>query len=118
MKFIYNDKILKKRRKELRKTETEAERLLWKYLKNKHFYGNRFLRQYSVGPYVLDFYCPESRLTIELDGGGHSEKDQKEYDKIRTNFLKDKDIKVIRFWNNNLMENIESALKKIEKILK
>lgn len=68
MKFTYNDEILKLRRKELRKSETDAEKIIWKYLRNKQFYGIKFLRQYSVGPYIVDFYCPFDRLAIELDG--------------------------------------------------
>lgn len=118
MKFTYNDEILKLRRKELRKSETDTERLLWKYLRNKRFYGIKFLRQYSVGPYILDFYCPDARLAIELDGGGHTEADQKDYDKQRTNYLRDKDIKVIRFWNNDVLKNTEAVLEEIRKAFK
>ena len=118
MRFIYNDEILKPRRKSLRKSETDTERVLWKYLRNKRFYGIKFLRQYSVGPYILDFYCPEARLAVELDGRQHAENDQKIYDADRTNYLKDKDIKVIRFWNNDVLKNIESALGEIKRKLK
>ena len=115
MRFIYNDEILKPRRKSLRKSETDTERVLWKYLRNKRFYGIKFLRQYSVGPYILDFYCPQARLAIELDGGGHAETDQKIYDLDRTRYLRDKDIKVIRFWNNDVIKNTEAVLEKIKK---
>ncbi|OGF63971.1 DNA-cytosine methyltransferase [Candidatus Giovannonibacteria bacterium RIFCSPHIGHO2_01_FULL_45_24] len=118
MKFVYNNQTLKSRRKELRKSETDSERLLWKYLRNKRFYGIKFLRQYSVGPYILDFYCPDSRLAIELDGGGHTETDQKIYDRERTSYLRDKDIKVIRFWNTDVLKNTEAVLEKIKSKLK
>ena len=114
MKFIYNDQILKARRKELRKSGTDSERLFWKYLRNKQFYKIKFLRQYSVGPYIVDFYCPVARLAIELDGEQHAEDDQKIYDHERTNYLRDKDIKVIRFWNNDVIKNIEAVLEKIK----
>lgn len=118
MKFIYNDQILKTRRKELRKSGTDSERLLWKHLRNKQFYKIKFLRQYSVGPYILDFYCPSSRLAIELDGGGHAEDDQKIYDLDRTRYLRDKDIKIIRFWNADVIKNTEAVLEKIKNKLK
>lgn len=114
MKFIYNDRTLKARRKELRKSGTDFERLLWKYLRNKQFYKIKFLRQYSVGPYILDFYCPSARLAIELDGGGHAEDNQKIYDCDRTRYLQDKDIKVIRFWNTDITKNTETVLEKIK----
>ena len=118
MKFVYNDKILKLRRKDLRKSETDSEKMLWKYLRNKQFYGIKFLRQYSVGPYILDFYCPRARLAVELDGGGHAEIDQKIYDRDRTNYIKDKDIKVIRFWNTDILKNTEAVLETIKSKIK
>jgi len=117
MKFTYNDQILKTRRKELRKFETDSERLLWKYLRNKQFYKIKFLKQYSIGPYIVDFYCPVARLAIELDGGQHAEDDQKIYDLDRTRYLRDKDIKVIRFWNTDVIKNTEAVLEKIKQKL-
>lgn len=65
-----------------------------------------------MGPYILDFFCPQIRLAIELDGEQH--KDAKEYDKERELFLKDKDIKVLRFWNHEILENTKKVLKIIE----
>lgn len=113
-KIIYNHPIFKERRKELRKTGTSAENTLWKFIRNKKLGGVKFFRQYSIGPYVLDFYCPEVRVAIELDGGYHIKNEQKEYDKERTWFLRDKDIFVLRFWNNDILNNLELVLEKIK----
>ncbi len=111
--FIRNDPNLKKRRKELRQNQTEAEKLLWSELRDKRFYGVKFFRQYSIGPYVLDFYSPTLRLAIELDGGQHSEQEQQEYDENRSEYLKAHDMEVIRFWNNEVMHNMEGVLVRI-----
>ncbi len=116
-RFIYNQPAFKERRKELRKSETKAEHVLWQLFRNKQFFGLKFFRQYSVGPYVLDFYCSKMRLAIELDGGQHADINQKEYDKERTAYLKDKDIHVLRFWNNDVLKNREAVLEKIEKFI-
>ena len=67
---------------------------------------------YNVGPYILDFFCPKIRLAIELDGNKH--KNAKDYDKERELFLKDKDIKAVRFWNNVILNDLKNALKLIE----
>jgi len=111
--FIRNDPKLKKRRKELRQNQTEAEKLLWSQLRNKRFSGVKFFRQYSIGTYVLDFYSPTRRLVIELDGGQHSEQEQKEYDENRSEYLKAHDVEVIRFWNNEVMQDMEGVLVRI-----
>jgi very-short-patch-repair endonuclease len=111
--FIRNDPKLKKRRKELRQNQTEAEKLHWSQLRNNRFYGVKFFRQYSIGPYVLDFYSPTLRLVIELDGGQHSEQEQQEYDENRSEYLKLQDMEVIRFWNNEVMQNMEGVLVRI-----
>ncbi len=111
--FIRNDPKLKKRRKELRQNQTEAEKLIWSQLRDKRFYGVKFFRQYSFGPYILDFYSPDLRFAIELDGGQHSEQEQQEYDENRSAYLKAHDMKVIRFWNSEVMQNIEGVLVRI-----
>ena len=111
--FIRNDPKFRKRRKELRQNQTEAEKLLWSQLRNKRFCGVKFFRQYSIGPYILDFYSPTFRLAIELDGGRHSEQEQQEYDENRSEYLKVHDMEVIRFWNNEVMQNMEEVLVRI-----
>src|SRR3972149_6711335 len=115
MPLIYNKTGIKERRRELRKNQTDVERLLWKQIRNKNFFGLKFFRQYSVGAYIVDFYCPTLKLAIELDGGQHAEEGNKEYDKIRTDYLKSMGIKVMRFWNNDVIHNIEGVLEEIKK---
>jgi very-short-patch-repair endonuclease len=109
---IFNKSKFKERRKRLRKSLTPQEFKLWFYLKNKNL-GVKFRRQQSVGPYIVDFYCKEKNLTIELDGSGHSEK--KEYDTERENYMNTLGIKTLRFWNDEVNTNIENVLEKIKK---
>lgn len=112
--FLYQNKIFKDRRKELRNDSTEFERLLWDKLKGSRLNGLKFTRQYSVGPYILDFYCPKLRLGIELDGNQHREKDAVLYDKDRTDYLEAANINIIRFWNEEITTNILKVLEKIQ----
>jgi len=109
--FIHNDPKLKFRRKELRHNETKQERFLWSNLRRKSL-GCKFSRQYSVGPYILDFYCAEKRLGVELDGFHHLK--DKEYDKQRDDYLLLNDIKILRFWNSEISDNIDKVLEKIK----
>lgn len=108
--FTYNDPKFKYRRKELRQKETAEEKLLWAKLRGKQM-GYKFFRQYSVGPYILDFYCPEKRIAIELDGSQHV--NNKEYDQQRDNHMSLNDIKVLRFWNREVNDNIDKVLQKV-----
>ena len=113
MKFLRNDPALKQRRRELRRNQTEAEKALWAHLRNKQFYGMKFFRQYSIGPYILDFYCPNMKLAVELDGGQHNQCESKEYDAVRSGYLKAYGIEVIRFWNHEVLLDIESVLSEL-----
>jgi very-short-patch-repair endonuclease len=81
--------------------------------RNKQLFGLKFFRQFGVGPFTIDFYCPALHLAIEIDGGQHAENQHKIYDQRRTDFLKQKDITVIRFWDNEVLNNIEGVLEKI-----
>ena len=99
--------------RELRQKETEAEKLLWVLLRNRKLKGKKFRRQHAMADYVLDFYCHECKLAVELDGNFHSEKEQQEYDTARTNLLNEFDIKVIRFWNHEVTNEPEKVLEKI-----
>jgi very-short-patch-repair endonuclease len=117
MKFTMNDPALKHRRRELRKNQTEAEKAIWARIRKGQFYGIRFYRQYSVGPYILDFYCPKLKLAIELDGGQHLQDDNREYDAGRSVYLKSQGIDVMRFWNHEALSDTEAVLTQIaEKI--
>jgi len=112
-KFLHNDPVLKQRRKGLRRNNTEAEKTFWMHVHNRRFSGRKFYRQYSLGSYILDFYCPELKVAIELDGGQHNQDDNKEYDAARSVYLKAQGIEVMRFWNNDVLNNIEGVLNKL-----
>ena len=116
MKTIHNLNILMDRRKELRNGSTPEEILLWQKLKNSGL-GVKFRRQHSIGGYIVDFYCPSRKLVIEIDGSQHNKKDAKEYDEIRTNFLKGLDIKVLRFTNLEVSTQTSSVISKISEAL-
>lgn len=94
----------------LRQSQTEEESLLWNKVRNNQL-GFKIKRQYSVGPYVLDFYCPLKKLAIEIDGSQHVK--EKEYDILRSDYLSVFGIKVIRFWNNEINVNINEVIIKI-----
>jgi len=106
---IYNNPAKKEFRRRLRKNQTEPERKLWSRLRKKHLKGSKFFRQYSVGPYILDFYCPAIRLAIEADGSEHAEELQIVHDEKRTLYLKERNIKVLRFWNNEILNNLDTV---------
>jgi len=107
---LRNDPTLKSRRRELRRNQTDAEKALWASLRSKQFYGMKFFRQYSIGPYILDFYCPTAKLAVELDGGQHNQCENKEYDESRSEYLKAQGIKVARFWNHEVLLDIQGVL--------
>ncbi len=116
-KFIYNNKIFRERRRDLRKDQTEAEKILWRNLRNRKLNGFKFIRQYGTGPYILDFYNPEIRLVIEVDGPIHDKIDSQIYDQERSRYLESLDIKIIRFKNEEVTGNVENVKEKIRKIL-
>ncbi len=97
----------------LRGNMTDAEQLLWHCLRRKQLDGYRFRRQHPFERYVLDFYCCEAKLAVELDGGQHNEPDARARDNERTVFLEQHGIQVIRFWNNEVLSNIEGVLETI-----
>ena len=110
---MFNDKKLKSKRKILRLTQTEFETKIWNIVRGKKINGLKFFRQYSIGKYILDFYCPAERLAIEIDGGQHNEARQHAHDENRSKFLKTKNIRILRFWNNDISDNLEGAYEKI-----
>ncbi|MGD1017910.1 MAG: endonuclease domain-containing protein [Verrucomicrobiia bacterium] len=99
--------------KALRRHPTDAEKKLWQHLRNRQISGAKFRRQQSFGPYVLDFYCPESRLAIELDGGQHGETSGVARDKQRDEYLRHEGVTVLRFWNNQLFHEFEGVIEMI-----
>jgi very-short-patch-repair endonuclease len=99
----------------LRKETTPAEKKLWAYLRQMRDDGVRFRRQHAVGSFITDFCAPRKKLIIELDGSHHL--DQEDYDRERTTFLESRGYKVIRFWNNDVMNNIEDVMQAIHQAL-
>jgi very-short-patch-repair endonuclease len=97
--------------KTLRSTQTPAEQRLWYHLRAHRFMGLKFKRQKPMGRYIVDFVCMEHRLIIELDGGQHSE--QVVYDQQRDTWLRSQGYTVLRFWNNYVMQQLESVLEQI-----
>lgn len=101
----------------LRKSGTNAEKILWKEIRNNNL-GIKFRRQHPVGNFVVDFYAPKYKLAIELDGSIHKSNDAKEYDEMRTKVLADMGIILMRFWNSEIEYHLPDALIKIkEKII-
>jgi len=94
--------------KVLRKRPTQAEQLLWKHLRMRQLGGFKFRRQQPIDNYIVDFVCFEKRIIIEVDGGQHSE--CKENDMARDNYLRHQGFQVIRFWNNEVLKNMDGVL--------
>jgi len=113
MTHLHNNPKLEDKRKQLRKEQTTHEGYLWSKLRNKKLNGYKFVRQHSVGPYILDFYCSQAKLAVELDGSQHLNEELIDYDKKRSEFLNNHHIKVLRFWNYKVRYDIENVLNKI-----
>jgi len=112
--YQHNLPHLKTFRKELRNNLTPAEAKLWTLLKGKQLDGRRFRRQFSVANYILDFYCPDENLAIELDGNGHIFASQAEYDEERDLFLLHFGIKVLRFVNKCVWDDPENLINEVK----
>ena len=98
--------------KDLRKRSTDAEKLLWRYLRLKQIEGLKFRRQEPIGNYIVDFVCFESKIVVEADGGHH---DASEKDIERDTWLLSQGFKVLRFWNHEVLTNIEGVLEVIRR---
>jgi len=99
---------------QLRQYQTAAEQLLWAQLRRKRV-GPRFRRQHAIGPFVVDFYCPSARLAIEIDGERHDAKHA--YDQRRSDWLERYGVRVIRFTNQDVNENLEGVVRTIEELV-
>ena len=99
---------LKERAQFLRRNQTDAEKLLWQRLRGRNLLGKKFYRQFVIAPYIVDFICRELKLIVELDGGQHM--DNRELDIARTRYLETQGYQVIRFWNNQVFEEMEGVL--------
>jgi len=96
----------------------EPEVILWSRLKNKQIGGHKFRRQYSVRSFILDFYCPEKKLAIEVDGGGHFTEEGMAYDRVRSSEIEQLGIRFLRFTNADIRENLYGVLTVIDETLK
>ena len=97
----------------LRKKATASERILWRHLRNRNFASYRFRRQHPFDRYVLDFYCPSAKLAIELDGGGHNYYAGQIHDRTRSEFLARHGVVLLRFWNHQVRQELDSVLRAI-----
>jgi len=102
---------MKAKARRLRKNQTDAESRLWQRLRNRSLVGCKFRRQHPIGPYIADFVCIERRLVIEVDGGQHAA--QVEADNSRTAYLESKGFRVVRFWNHQVLTEMDAVLERI-----
>jgi very-short-patch-repair endonuclease len=116
IKIKLPDEILKSTRN-LRRNSTPQEIIVWSRLKNRSFHNLKFRRQHRIGKYTADFICLERKLIIEIDGWQHQEEKHKIHDEERTKYLKRNGYKVVRFWNNEINNNLEGVFLKIEEYL-
>ena len=99
--------------KTMRSNMTNAEAKMWYYLRAKRFFALKFKRQVLIGNYIADFVCETKKIIIEIDGGQHNENDNIVQDKQRSFYLENNGYKVLRFWNNDVLNNIEGVLEVI-----
>jgi len=114
-KEFFSKPSTKEKRHLLRKEMTEAERVLWSKLRNRQFHGLKFRRQYGIGEYIADFYCPALRLVVELDGGQHYSEEGSAYDRLRAEYMAAMGIRTVRFPNNEVLKNLTGVLAELER---
>ncbi len=117
-KEYYNSGDMKETRRKLRNNATRHEKIMWEKLRWSKFLWLKFRRQHSVWRYILDFYCPKLKVAIELDWNHHFEKETVEYDDIRTKYLESDWIRVYRFSNYEIENNLEKVLESLEQQIK
>src|SRR3989338_6962731 len=113
MTRVFNKRSQILKRKTLRRNAPQQEGILWQYVKNRKINNQKFKRQYGIGRYVVDFYCPALKLVIEIDGDYHLQESVKKYDDERQNFMESMDINCLRFSNRDVEENIDIVINKI-----
>lgn len=102
--------------KTMRTNATDAESLMWQLLRNKRFMNLKFRRQHVIAPYIVDFYCHELALVIELDGSQHNTEDGRAYDIERTKFLEALGLKVVRYWNYEVLRRTDVILEDLWRV--
>jgi adenine-specific DNA-methyltransferase len=105
------------RRRQLRQPGTDAERLLWQHLRSRQVAGGKFRRQHFIGPFILDFYCAEAGIAVEVDGDHHAQEEQRQYDERRAQYLAGRGVRLIRFSNRQVLTEKDSVLEAIEAAL-
>jgi very-short-patch-repair endonuclease len=103
--------------RKLRNCSTPQEIIFWSRVRAKRYKGLKFKRQYLIGKYIVDFICLEKKIIIELDGFQHKEENQERYDKERTKYLERQGFSILRFWNNEINNDLEGVFLKIEEYL-
>ena len=98
----------------LRQNQTPQEKILWDILRNSNFHNLKFRRQYPIGNYIVDFICIEKRIIVEIDGGQHNEPKNIINDNVRTQYFESRKFRVIRFWNNDIDNNLDGVYKALE----
>ena len=117
MPKLINDHLSKGLRSDLRRRMPKAEAMLWQVASRRQILGKKFRRQVSIGPYIVDFYCPEMKLIIELDGDSHFIDDGQEKDIRRDAFLSGNGFRVLRFTNTEIYDNLEQVVERIAKTI-
>ena len=107
------ERYLKPISRQLRKNSTDTEKIIWRRLRRRQLEGVAFFRQKPLGPYIVDFYAPSIELVIEVDGGQHAEPDHRESDEFRDEFLRQLNVKVLRFGNREVFQELEAVLEMI-----
>jgi very-short-patch-repair endonuclease len=118
MTKYYNKSSEKEKRRKLRQNQTNAEELVWRYLRNRQMLGYKFKRQYSVDQFVIDFYCPDLKLGVEVDGESHNNPDQQKKDISRQKYLETFNIKFVRIKDEELLGNPNKGFNKLEAAIK
>jgi very-short-patch-repair endonuclease len=111
--MLQYDGYLKKYSRRLRKDVTDAEKLLWSKMRGKQLKGFQVYRQKPIGRFVVDFYCPKAHLIIELDGGQHYSEEMKSRDGLRDKYMESLGLRVLRFSDREIFENLTAVLEKI-----
>ncbi len=113
---FYNIQGLRSKRADLRNNMSVPEQRLWFWIKSKQL-GYKFRRQYSIGPYIVDFYCPKLRLILEIDGDSHTEDANIKRDCVRTKYLTDCNLKIKRYTNRDVLYNLDGVLDDLTKCI-
>jgi very-short-patch-repair endonuclease len=109
--------LIRDRARNLRRASADAERKFWAHLRNRQLKGVKFRRQHPIGPCIADFFCLEAKLIVEVDGDNHATEAQGRADTARTAYLEGSGYRVVRFWNNEVMGEINGVLERIAEFL-